>query len=57
MQAVPGRMPTARVVEVRGRVSVLEAEVYGDGIRMFLLSQGFVEVMREEIGRMWGMYG
>lgn len=66
VQAVLDRMPTARVVEVRGRVSVLEAEVYGDGIRMFLLSQGswvkvlepqwFVEVMREEIGRMWGRY-
>jgi predicted DNA-binding transcriptional regulator YafY len=28
------------VVELRNGISVIEAEVYGDGIKMFLLSQG-----------------
>jgi hypothetical protein len=39
-QAILDKLPTAKVVERgRGRC-LLEAEVYGDGIKMFLLSQG-----------------
>lgn len=40
VQAVLDKLPAAKVIEVRGRISVIEAEVYGDGIKMFLLSQG-----------------
>lgn len=40
VQAVLDRLPTSRVVELRNGASVIEAEVYGDGIKMFLLSQG-----------------
>lgn len=40
VQAVLDRLPTARVVEVRDGKSIVEAEVYGDGIKMLLLSQG-----------------
>ncbi len=40
VQAVLDRLPTSRVVELRNGISVIEAEVYGDGIKMFLLSQG-----------------
>lgn len=39
-QAILDRLPTARVVEIVNGKSILEAEVYGDGIKMFLLSQG-----------------
>ncbi len=40
VQAILDRLPTSRVVELKNGVSVIEAEVYGDGIKMFLLSQG-----------------
>lgn len=58
LQAVLDRLPTARVVSSEGNTYILEAEVYGDGIKMFLLSQGswvrvtapqeFVDEMRAE---------
>ena len=40
IQAILDKLPTARVVELTGNKSIIEAEVYGDGIKMFLLSQG-----------------
>lgn len=40
LQAVLDRLPTAKVVERKRDGYLLEAEVYGDGIKMFLLSQG-----------------
>lgn len=55
LDAVIDRLPTARVVENDGKVALLEAEVYGKGIKMWLLSQAeFLEVVgpeefREEI--------
>jgi len=40
LQAILDKLPTAKIIE-RGRGKhLLEAEVYGDGIKMFLLSQG-----------------
>lgn len=66
VQAILDKIPTARVVDKSGNRSILEAEVYGRGVNMFLLSQGsrvkalypenFVEEMREEIGRMSSLY-
>lgn len=66
VQAVLDRLPTARIVGQEGKRYVLEAEVYGDGIKMFLLSQGswvkvlapaeFVEEMRKEIDKMQACY-
>ena len=66
VQAVLDRLPTARIVGQEGKRYVLEAEVYGDGIKMFLLSQGswvkvlapaeFVEEMRKEIDKMQASY-
>ncbi len=66
LQAILDRIPTARVVEKKNGVYTLEAEVYGDGIKMFLLSQGswvkvlgpeeFVDEMRDEIKRMQDLY-
>ncbi|MBQ7502123.1 WYL domain-containing protein [bacterium] len=67
VQAVLDRLPTAKIIEKRhDNTYLLEAEVYGDGIRMWLLSQGswvkvvgppeFVEEMRGEIQTMLNSY-
>lgn len=66
VQAILDKIPTARITEKHGGKYVLEAEVYGDGIKMFLLSQGawikvispdsFVDEMREEIAKMLKLY-
>ena len=62
LQAVLDKLPTAKVLEGSGGKYLLEAEVYGDGIKMWLLSQGgwvkvispqdFVQEMKDEIERM-----
>ncbi len=62
LQAILDRLPTAKIVEKNGNVSIIEAEVnYGRGIVMYLLSQGswvkvlspnrLVEDMKAEIIR------
>lgn len=66
VQAVLDRLPTARVLDIRNGVTTIEAEVYGDGIKMYLLSQGswvkvigpaeFAAEMRDEIRKMSGYY-
>ncbi|NBI71442.1 WYL domain-containing protein [Clostridiaceae bacterium] len=51
IEAILDRLPTARVLEGGGDAAgyVVEAEVYGNGILMWLLSQGSaVEVLRPE---------
>ena len=62
IQAILDKLPTARIIERNGRTYTVEAEVYGDGIKMWLLSQGrrvkviapddFVEEMKKEITAM-----
>ena len=66
IQAVLDKLPTARVIERNGRTYTVEAEVYGDGIKMWILSQGhrmkviapddFVEEMKAEITAMSKIY-
>lgn len=66
VQAILDRIPTARVVEVRGNAKVVEAETFGTGINMYLLMQGsrvkalappsFVEEMKAEIEKMRNLY-
>ena len=67
VQAVLDRLPTAKVIEKNGNVSIIEAEVnYGRGIIMYLLSQGswvrvlspesLVEDMKNEIEQMKSKY-
>ena len=67
VQAVLDKLPTAKIVEYRGSGHYLvEAEVYGDGIRMWVLSQGswvkveapeeFAEEMKSEILKMLQKY-
>ncbi len=67
VQAVLDKIPTAKVVEKLGeRECLIEAETYGDGIKMWLLSQGswvkvtepqeFVAEMKAEIEKMLERY-
>ena len=68
VQAVLDKLPTSKVIERKiGGAYLMEAEVYGDGIKMWLLSQGswitviapqdFVDEMRSEIKKMLEAYG
>ena len=66
VQAILDKIPTARIVEKKGKSYIIEADVYGKGVNMFLLSQGswvkvlepqeYVEEMREEIKKMMAQY-
>ena len=66
IQAILDKLPTARVIERNGRTYTVEADVYGDGIKMWLLSQGrrikvispddFVEEMKKEVERIYSNY-
>lgn len=48
-QAVLDRLPTARIIKKEERSFIFEAEVFGDGIKIWLLSQGeYVEVLKPE---------
>ena len=65
-QAVLDKLPTAKIVDRCKGGYVVEAEVYGDGIRMWILSQGdwvkvigpeeFVEEVRGEIEKVCKIY-
>ena len=63
VQAVLDKLPTAKIIErLKDGKYLIEAEVYGDGIKMWLLSQGswvkaispddFVAEIRDEIKKM-----
>lgn len=66
VEAVLDRLPTARICSELADGYEIQAEVYGTGIEMWLLSQGpWVEVlypkslrerMREQIGKMMECY-
>ena len=67
VQAVLDKLPTAKIIERLGdRRYLIEAETYGDGIKMWLLSQGawvkvvapqeLVDEMKEEIEKMIEIY-
>lgn len=66
VQAVLDKLPTARIIERDGRKYLIEAETYGKGIKMWLLSQGawvkvvapheFVDEIKEEIKQMQNNY-
>ena len=40
LQAVLDKLPTAKVIDRQEKKYLIEAETYGDGIKMWLLSQG-----------------
>ncbi len=66
VQAVLDRLPGAEIIKQEGGRYTVRAKVYGDGIKMFLLSQGawvkvlepasFVQEMKEEIQAMQNSY-
>lgn len=66
VQAILDRIPTAKVIGKNGKTHIIEAETYGKGINMYLLSQGhyvkalspesFVQEMRLEIEQMLNNY-
>ena len=66
VQAVLDKLPTAKIIERDGKKYLIEAEVYGNGIKMWLLSQGawvkviapesFVVEMKDEIQKMIEYY-
>lgn len=67
VQAVLDKLPTAKIIErLGGNKYLVEAETYGDGIKMWLLSQGswvkvispaeFVDEMKNEIEKMRAAY-
>lgn len=66
VQAVLDKLPTAKIIERGKGKFLIEAETYGDGIKMWLLSQGswvkvvspeeFVEEMKSEIDKMQNNY-
>lgn len=66
VQAVLDRLPLSRIVAKKGERYVIEADTYGTGINMFLLSQGawvkvlepkeLVEEMKQEIQAMAANY-
>ena len=67
VQAVLDKLPAARIIERLGdKKYLIEAEVYGDGIKMWLLSQGawvkvispadYVEEIKDELNRIIASY-
>lgn len=66
IQAVLDKLPTAKIIEIKVGKQIVEAEVYGDGIKMWLLSQGkwitvlepseFVNELKEELNLMLKNY-
>lgn len=66
VQAILDRIPTAKIIDKRDNTFIIEAEVFGNGIRMFLLSQGawvkilapesFITEMKEEITKLYNYY-
>jgi predicted DNA-binding transcriptional regulator YafY len=66
VQAVLDRLPTAKIIESFGRTYLIEVEVFGDGIKMYLLSQGswvkvispleLVDIMRDEVKKLGDVY-
>jgi len=66
LQAILDRLPTATVIEKKRNGFIIEAEVHGDGIKMFLLSQGawikvlaptdFAKDFKAEIEKMQKLY-
>lgn len=66
VQAVLDKLPTAEIVDADGEKYTIKARVHGDGIKMFLLSQGswvkvlepqeFADELKNEITKMLAKY-
>ncbi len=66
IQAILDKIPTAKIIKHKNNTYTVEAEVYGEGIKLFLLSQGswikvlspsgFKQEIKDEIERMANLY-
>lgn len=66
VQAILDKIPTARIIDVREGKKIIEAETYGTGVNMFLLSQGkmvkvlepqsLIDELKAEIENMRNLY-
>ena len=66
VQAILDKIPTAKIIDIKGSTKIIEAETYGTGINMFLLSQGkmirvlepqsLVDELSAEIQTMFAFY-
>ncbi|ADZ81956.1 helix-turn-helix transcriptional regulator [Cellulosilyticum lentocellum] len=66
LEALLDRLPTAKIVEKEGEAYIIQAEVYGKGVKMWLLSQAnyievleplnFREEMKQTIEQMFKLY-
>ncbi len=66
VQAVLDKLPTAKILSNEGKKYLIEAETYGSGIKMWLMSQGawvkvvapqdFVEEIKKELQRTLSCY-
>ena len=49
VEAILDRLPTARIIESKPEYQIVDAEVYGKGILMWILSQGdYIEVLKPQ---------
>lgn len=66
VQAILDKIPTAKIIDINGRTKIIEAETYGTGINIFILSQGkmvkvlepqsLVDEIVSEVRAMSGLY-
>ena len=66
VHAILDKIPTAKIIDRQDGTYIIEAEVFGAGIKMFLLSQGswvkvtasaeFIKEMKDEIQKMQSLY-
>ena len=66
VQAILDKLPTAKIIDIDGNRKIIEAETYGTGINMYLLSQGsmvevldppeLIEEIKSELSKMIAYY-
>ena len=66
LEALLDRLPTAKILQREGEAYIIQAEVYGKGVKMWLLSQAnyievleplnFREEMKQTIEQMFKLY-
>lgn len=55
VEAILDRLPTAKIVSEENGEYVIQAEVFGNGIDMWMKGQQYIEIM-EEVNNAKGLY-
>lgn len=55
VEAILDRLPTAKIVSEENGEYVIQAEVFGNGIDMWMKGQQYIEIM-EEVNNAQGLY-